>query len=150
MTNKDPYCSNNQNKEIDMIEVVAAIIYYKDKILCLKKPRGRYKYTSFKYEFPGGKVEPGESFIGALRREIQEELCVDIVVHDKLTTVEHIYSDFSIKMHCYKCEVNTLNITMNEHIDLKLLAPSELNQIPWVEADIKVVDLLMEEKFAGF
>jgi 8-oxo-dGTP diphosphatase len=126
-----------------MIEVVAAIIYYKDKILCFQKPKGRYKYTSFKYEFPGGKVEPEESLIGALRREIQEELCVDIVVHNKLITIEHTYPDFSIKMHCYKCEIDTLNIVMNEHVDLKLLTPSELKQIPWVEADIQVVDLLM-------
>lgn len=128
-----------------MIEVVAAIIYYKNKILCFQKPKGKYEYTSLKYEFPGGKVEPGESLVGALRREIQEELCVDVLIYDKLITVNHTYPDFSIKMHCYKCEIDTLNIVLNEHIDLKILNPSELKKLPWVEADIKVVDLLMGE-----
>ena len=127
-----------------MIEVVAAVIHYKNKILCFQKPKGKYEYTSLKYEFPGGKVESGELPVDALRREIQEELCVEISIYDKLITVEHTYPDFSIRMHCYKCEINDLNIVLNEHIDLKILASSKLKNIPWVAADIKVVDLLME------
>jgi len=128
-----------------MIEVVAAVIHYKNKILCFQKPKGKYEYTSFKYEFPGGKVEPDEPLVDALKREIQEELCVDISIYDKLITVKHAYPDFSIKMHCYKCEIDTLDMTLNEHIDLKILNPSELKKIPWVEADIEVVNLLMGE-----
>jgi len=138
------YLLINPKSKKRMIEVVAAIIHYKNKILCFQRPKGRYEYTSFKYEFPGGKVEPGESPVDALRREIQEELCVDISIYDKLITVEHAYPDFSIRMHCYKCDINTLNIVLNEHIDLKILDPSELKSISWVEADIKAVDLLME------
>ena len=57
-----------------MIEVVAAVIHYKNKILCFQKPKGKYEYTSFKYEFPGGKVEPDEPLVDALKREIQENL----------------------------------------------------------------------------
>jgi 8-oxo-dGTP diphosphatase len=126
-----------------MIEVVAAIIYYQNKILCFQKPKGKYKYISLKYEFPGGKVEQGESLVDALKREIKEELCADISIYNKLITIEHSYPDFSIKMHCYKCEIDTLDVVLNEHIDLKILDPLELKKLNWVEADIEVVNLLI-------
>ena len=75
------------------IEVVAAIIQLEGKYLCLQRGKGKYDYISFKYEFPGGKVEPDESLDQALKREIKEELYYDIEVREKFLTVEGRSSD---------------------------------------------------------
>ena len=76
-----------------MIEVVAAVIYLRNKILCFKRSAGKFDYVSFKYEFPGGKLEAGESPADALKMELQEELGLSVIVGKKLTTVFHEYPD---------------------------------------------------------
>src|SRR4051812_18107810 len=85
------------------ITVVAAVIYYEQKFLCVQRGTGKYDYISNKFEFPGGKVEPEESHEAALVREIQEELKKHISIDAKLMVVDHAYPDFRIIMHAYLC-----------------------------------------------
>ena len=79
--------------------VVAAIIRHGDKILCMQRNTSKYQYLSYKFEFPGGKVEAGESNETALLREIKEELDLEIIVENEFLTVEHEYPDFRLTMH---------------------------------------------------
>ena len=125
-------------------EVVAAVIGYEDKILCMQRGKAKYEYVSYKYEFPGGKVEVGEENHTALERELKEEMDMDISISedDYLLTVEHIYPDFAITMHAYLCKVGTPNFVMKEHVDFKWLSISELDFLEWAEADKPIVEWL--------
>ena len=125
-------------------EVVAAVIEYKDKILCMQRGEAKYDYTSYKYEFPGGKVETGEENHIALSRELREEMDLDVVIgeEDYLLTVDHIYPDFVITMHAYLCKVATPNFVMKEHVDFKWLCVRELDSLDWAEADKPIVEFL--------
>ena len=97
-----------------------------------------------KWEFPGGKVEVGESREEALVREIREELSVDIEVSEFLMTVHHTYPDFHLTMHVFKCVLDQGEITLNEHVALKWLSIDEHDQLDWAGADIPVVESLMQ------
>ena len=103
------------------IEVVAAIIYFENKILCVKRPKNKLSYISEKFEFPGGKIEQGETQEEALKRELIEELNVVTDIKSFFTTVVHEYPDFELTMHSYLCEVDTKEIVLNEHISLEWL-----------------------------
>ena len=124
------------------IQVVAAVIFRKRKVLCVQRLEHERDQVSLKWEFPGGKVEVGESREEALVREIREELSVDIEVSEFLMTVEHKYPDFHLTMHVYKGVVTKGEITLNEHIALKWLFVDELDQLDWAEADVAVVKCL--------
>ena len=124
------------------IEVVAAIITQDGKVLCVQRGEHAKEYISLKWEFPGGKVEFGENREDALIREIQEELASEIHKLQYLMTVEHSYPDFHLTMHAYSCTLKTGEITLREHVDMKWLAPEELNQLDWAEADVPVVKQL--------
>ena len=126
------------------IEVVAAIIFREEKVLCVQRAEHEREYVSLKWEFPGGKVEVGESREEALVREIREELSVDIEVSEFLMTVEHTYPDFHLSMHVFKCVLDQGEITLNEHVALKWLSIDELDQLDWAAADIPVVKSLMQ------
>ena len=126
------------------IEVVAAIIFREEKILCVQRTEHEKEYVSLKWEFPGGKVEVDESREEALVREIREELSVDIEVSEFLMTVEHTYPDFHLTMHVFKCVLDQGEITLNEHVALKWLSLDELDQLDWAAADIPVVEFLMQ------
>ena len=126
------------------IEVVAAIIFREGKVLCVQRPNNTREYISLKWEFPGGKVEVGESREEALVREIREELSVDIEVSEFLMTVEHTYPDFHLTMHVFKCVLDNGEITLNEHVAHKWLSIDELDQLDWAAADIPVVKSLMQ------
>ena len=125
------------------IEVVAAIIQFENKFLCVQRGEGRYDYISLKYEFPGGKIEPGESLNQALEREIKEELQYDIRVKEKFLTVEHQYPDFQLKMHSYLCSAVHTNFTLTEHINYRWLEINQLDELDWAAADIPIVEKLM-------
>lgn len=127
-------------------EVVAAIIINNNEILCMQRNKSKFNYTSYKYEFPGGKIEKGESHIEALKREIQEEMLLDINVteNDFFLTVEHKYPDFSIKMHSYICHVINREFVRKEHINHIWLNPKNLSELDWAAADIPIVKKLME------
>lgn len=125
-------------------EVVAAVIVYDNKILCMQRDKAKYDYTSYKFEFPGGKVESGEENHKALERELKEELDmnVNISAEDYLLTVNYTYPDFAITMHSYLCKVEEPEFVMKEHISFKWLAVNELDTLDWAEADKTIVEFL--------
>lgn len=127
-------------------EAVAGIIIYNEEILCMQRAKGKFDYISYKYEFPGGKIEPGESAPAALKRELQEEMDIAVEVgnNDFFMTVEHQYPDFRIKMHSYICTVKNKEFKLKEHIAFQWLQKHELRQLDWVAPDIPIIDKLIE------
>ncbi len=125
------------------IEVVAAIICHEGKILCVQRNENKYDYISKKYEFPGGKIEEGESKEEALAREIQEELMMDINIENEYLTVEHEYPDFILTMHSFLCNSDSKDLTLTEHIDYKWLVKDELQGLDWAGADVPIVEKLI-------
>jgi len=124
------------------IEVVAAIIIHEGKILCVQRGPAKYDYISHKWEFPGGKVETGETKMGALVREIKEELLMDVTVEVFFTTVQHTYPDFQLTMHSYLCSCESNELTLTEHSDYKWLSKNELKELDWAAADLPIVEKL--------
>jgi 8-oxo-dGTP diphosphatase len=125
------------------IEVVAGVLFCEDDILCVQRPKNKLHYISEKFEFPGGKIEEGESREEALHRELLEELNLSIKIKSFLMTVVHLYPDFELTMHCFICEVDSKEFILNEHIDKKWLKVNELNQLEWAGADIPIVEKLV-------
>ena len=119
--------------------VVAAVVLREKKILCVRKTQNTKEYISSKWEFPGGKVEHGENQIQALKREIREELHLEVQNIDFLMTVEHTYPDFHLEMHAYTCEISSGEPVLTEHVDLKWLSVEELDQLDWAAADVPIV-----------
>ncbi|NOI66431.1 (deoxy)nucleoside triphosphate pyrophosphohydrolase [Vibrio sp. 99-8-1] len=128
------------------IEVVAAIIQHEDKTLCVQRGPAKYDYIHHKFEFPGGKIEKGESGKQAIVRELKEELHLDVPTADYFMTVEHTYPDFHITMHAYICPVENRDIVLTEHIDAKWLSVEELPSLDWAAADIPFVEKLITKK----
>ena len=149
------------------IEVVAAIICKDDKIFATQRGYGDFKDW---WEFPGGKMEPGETPEKALKREIQEELSTDISVDKFLCTVEYDYLNlasgracshseeqkqavlssrstaaFHLTMHCYFCSLLSEALHLNEHEAAKWLSKDELNSVKWLPADLEVVEKIKDE-----
>ncbi|MBC7490749.1 MAG: (deoxy)nucleoside triphosphate pyrophosphohydrolase [Glaciimonas sp.] len=123
-------------------EVVAAIIQRGQEILCLQRGGSKYDYIAYKWEFPGGKVEEGETQEQALVREIKEELALDIRVDSALLTVEHEYPDFIITMHGLRCTALSDKLVLHEHTDFKWLRAKELLSLDWAAADVPLVNKL--------
>ena len=119
------------------IEVVAAIIRKADKILATQRGYGDFKDW---WEFPGGKMEVGESPEEALRREILEELSTEICVDEYICTIEYDYPKFHLTMHCYFCSLVTEALHLNEHEAARWLAKDELDSVNWLPADVLVVN----------
>ena len=121
------------------IEVVAAIFRKDNSIFATEKGYGEFKGY---WEFPGGKVEPGESLEEALRREIREELQVEIHIEEKFTELDYDYPKFHLTMHCYFCSVLSGKITLVEATDARWLTKEELNTVNWLPADISLIEEL--------
>ncbi len=122
------------------IEVVAGIIKDGNKIFATQRGYGEQKGF---WEFPGGKMECGETPQQALERELKEELAIHVNVGDFLCTVEHDYPAFHLTMHCYFCTiVGGKAPELLEHEAAKWLAPAELHSVDWLPADIKVVEAI--------
>lgn len=119
------------------IEVVAAIIRKEDMIFATQRGYGEWKDW---WEFPGGKMEVGETPEVALVREIREELSAEINVDEFLCTVEYDYPQFHLTMHCYLCSLMTDSLHLNEHEAAKWLTKDELNSVKWLPADLEVVE----------
>ncbi len=124
------------------IEVVAAIIRDKDKILVTQRGYGEF---AGRWEFPGGKIEQGESKEAALHREILEELDVKIEIDQFFLTMEYTYPNFHLTMHCYFCHVTQGDITLLEHSCGLWLTKEELDSVDWLPADIDIVERLKQE-----
>lgn len=121
------------------IEVVAAIIVHDDKILATQRGYGDFKDG---WEFPGGKMDPGETAEEAIVREIQEELRVTIVPEKLLTTVDCDYPNFHLTMHCFVSRIAKGTIELVEHEAMKWLTREELDSVDWLAADVEVVEEL--------
>ena len=127
------------------LEVVAGIIIYDDKILCMQRNVGKYDYISYKYEFPGGKIEEGETKAEALMRELREEMELDVSISDKdfFMTVTHEYPDFLITMHSFICKTDTMEFVRKEHINHQWLKVNELENLDWAAADKPIVEKIL-------
>lgn len=133
-------------KEKKQVEVVAAIIEHEGKILCVQRGENKLPYISKKYEFPGGKIEDGETNEETIIREIKEELHMDIRTKKEFITVEHEYPDFHLTMHSFICSCDDPIVKLTEHIEYKWLSLSELEGLDWAAADIPIVDELIQVK----
>ena len=121
------------------IEVVAAIIRKDDLIFATQRGYGDFKDW---WEFPGGKMEAGETPEEALKREIHEELSTEINVDEFLCTVEYDYPAFHLTMHCYLCSLLTEALHLNEHEAARWLKLEDLDSVDWLPADKVVVEKL--------
>ena len=127
------------------IEVVAAIIKHNNKILCTQRDVSKNEEVSFKWEFPGGKIEVGETNEEALKRGIKEELNIEVNIEKYFMEVNYIYPSFKLKMYTYLCNTQTDNIELLVHKDYKWLRNDELNTLDWAPADKPIINKLMEE-----
>lgn len=131
------------------VEVVAAILTEGKDVLCMQRKKDRYGYLSYKYEFPGGKVEAGESREEALERELLEELDLDVEIDPRshFITVEHQYPDFHLVMHCYLHALTDRTFTLKEHHAFQWVSAEKLKELDWAEADWPVVLRLANRDF---
>ena len=137
----------NYEHEMKQIEVVAAIIHDKEgRIFATQRGYGDYKDG---WEFPGGKMEPGESPEQALKREIWEELETRIIVERLVQTVEWEYPNFHLKMHCFWCSIESGSLTLKEHEAARWLTPDQLGEVDWLPADQVVVNQMFTDIGGG-
>ena len=140
---------NNRNRSfrfgiriMKQIEVVAAVIRKGDKIFATQRGYGEWQDW---WEFPGGKMEVGETPEEALVREIREELSAEISVDEFLCTVEYDYPKFRLKMHCYLCSLVGEALHLNEHEAARWLTKDELDSVKWLPADVEVMEDVKKE-----
>lgn len=125
------------------IQVVAAIITHNHRIFATQRGYGEFKDG---WEFPGGKMEPGETPGEALVREIREELDTEIEVGELVETVEYDYPMFHLTMHCFLCTIRSGNLVLKEHEAARWLTGDELDSVDWLPADVKVVEKLRRKE----
>lgn len=130
---------HSKKKEIEKIEVVAAIICDGDKFFATQRGYGEWKDW---WEFPGGKIEAGETAEEALQREIREELVTEIAIDKLITTVDYDYPKFHLTMHCFLCHVQCGHLTLLEHESARWLKREEFNSVKWLPADEVVIEQL--------
>ena len=119
------------------IEVVAAVIHKDGAYFTTQRGYGEFEGM---WEFPGGKIEPGESRESALKREIQEELGIGITMEKFLCTTDYDYPSFHLTMHCYLCCVESGMIELREHKSARWLTAELLDSVEWLPADKEIVD----------
>ena len=130
-----------------VIRVVAAVICdsmeHKTKIFATARGYGEFKGG---WEFPGGKIEPGETPQEALKREIQEELDTKIKVGSLIDTIEYDYPTFHLSMDCFLAEIESGNLVLKEHEAARWLTKEELDSVDWLPADVLLIDTLKQSK----
>lgn len=124
------------------IEVVAAIIRKDNRIFATQRGYGDFKDW---WEFPGGKMEEGETPENALVREIKEELSTDISVDKFLYTVDYDYPKFHLTMHCYMCSLLSEALHLNEHEAAKWLNREDIHSVNWLPADEILLPMIIKE-----
>lgn len=129
------------DKSMKKIEVVAAIIKHGDKIFATQRGYGEFKDG---WEFPGGKMELGETREEALKREIREELATIINIDEFVQTIEYDYPSFHLTMHCYLCSVISGELTLLEHEAAKWLSVAEIETVEWLPADEELLGTLKQ------
>ena len=125
------------------IEVAAAIIVDKGRIFATQRGYGEFKDG---WEFPGGKVEQGETPQQALEREIREELDTEIEIGELFDTVDYDYPSFHLTLHCFLCTVKSGDLVLKEHEAAKWLTRETLNSVDWLPADIGLIEKLKESQ----
>ena len=134
----------NSNNRV--VRVVAAIIVDNGKYFATQRGYGEWKGY---WEFPGGKIEPGEKPEEAIRREIREELEAEIAVNAKLLTVEYDYPSFHLSMDCFLAEKRGDRMKLLEHEDAKWLSVDELDNVEWLPADKIIISELKKKSNGG-
>lgn len=124
------------------IHVVAAVIRNREKIFATARGYGEFKGG---WEFPGGKIEPGETPVEALTREIREELDTEIAVHDLIDTVEYDYPNFHLSMQCFWCSVKQGDLVLKEAQEAKWLTRETIDTVGWLPADRGLVEKIKEQ-----
>lgn len=122
-----------------IVKVAAAIIRDGNKILATQRNHGEFAGG---WEFPGGKIEEGETSEMAVQREIKEELDVIIAVGERIHTIEYDYPNFHLSMDCFFSEVVDGEISLLEHRDAKWLSKDTLDTVKWLKADIELIEIL--------
>lgn len=127
-----------------MIEVSAAIVTDGDRVLCFRKGESKRPYLSYRYEFPGGKLEAGESPYDALARELMEELSLDIGEMDtkSFADLSHDYTDQSVLIHYFLLRSDAPQYFLKEHVSAAWTPISDLESLDWAGADLDAVKLL--------
>ena len=126
-------------EDMKTVRVVAAVICSEDKIFATARGYGEFKGQ---WEFPRGKIEPGETPQEALVREIQEELDVKIEVGDLIDTIEYDYPSFHLSMDCFWCNITEGEITLKEAENARWFCKDELYSVDWLPADMKLIEKL--------
>ncbi len=121
------------------IHVVAAVIRHENKIFATQRGYGEFKDG---WEFPGGKVEPGETEQEALVREIREELDTVIAVGEQITRVEYDYPTFHLSMNCFWAEVVSGDLVLKEHEAARWLSKEDLYSVEWLPADLELIGMI--------
>ena len=124
-----------------MIEVVAAVIVFENRPLFFQRGASRYSYVANKFGFPGGKIKPNETQTDGLIRELKEELDLDVKAGEWITTVEHCYENFSIRMHCYLVHLESFICLLKEHVSYFHGSLEEAKQLDWIEAGKPILDI---------
>ncbi|MBI5739105.1 MAG: (deoxy)nucleoside triphosphate pyrophosphohydrolase [Nitrospirae bacterium] len=125
------------------IEVACAIIEREGKVLCTQ--RSETMSLPLKWEFPGGKINEGESPEECLKRELAEELGIEVTIGAPLPVSSHRYPEFSITLYPFICKITSGEIVLHEHADVSWLPPEELQDLDWAEADGPVIEEYQRE-----
>ena len=127
------------------LEVVAAIIFFENKILVTQRKFNKNTAFSYKYEFPGGKVENNEDKITALKRELMEELDLEITSFKHFASYNYSYDINEIKLNFFLSNVTELKITLKVHESYELVTVKQLSQLDWLAADYEVIKMLQSK-----
>ena len=125
------------------VRVVAAVIRDRGRIFATQRGYGPYKDS---WEFPGGKIEPGETPEDALKREIMEELDAEIEVGERAGRIEYDYPGFHLSMDCFYCILVSGSLTLKEHEAARWLTPDQLDTVAWLPADLTLIEWLRSQR----